>query len=206
LTKQATNSKPNRQITVTNEYLLKRGFNTSDIKFLCRRTGLKNEAKITSLIEEDEDLGLIMEQVSSLPLVRRQTTRLSLYFLMLLLVHKYSSEDITNKHKLFISEISSDYFCLIVGTQQLSASVDFGKPPDENTAKLIFVLNGVFGEYFSQFFDHTGKYDEIKKSHIGYILKGLERHEAEKWAEEGLEIMKRIADHGWLNRFTQKIR
>lgn len=185
---------------------MKRGFNTSDIKFLCRRTGLKNEAKITSLIEEDEDLGLIMEQVSSLPLVRRQTTRLSLYFLMLLLVHKYSSEDITNKHKLFISEISSDYFCLIVGTQKLSASVDFGKPPDENTAKLIFVLNGVFGEYFSQFFDHTGKYDEIKKSHIGYILKGLERYEAEKWADEGLEIMKRIAEHGWLNRFTQKIR
>ena len=107
---------------------------------------------------------------------------------------------------IFISQITSDYFCLIIGSNHISASVDFGKPPDENTAKLIFVLNGVFGEYFSQFFDHAGKYDQIKKSHIEYILKGLERYEAEKWAEEGLEIMKRIADNGWLNRFTKKIK
>ena len=185
---------------------MKRGFSTSDIKFLCRRTGLKNEAKIISLIEEDEDLGLMMEQVSSLPLVRRQTTRLSLYFLMLLLVHKYSPQNMPNKHKLYISQISSDYFCLIVGSRQVSTSVDFSKPPDENTAKLIFVLNGVFGEYFSQFFEHAGKYDEIKKGHIEYILKGLDRFGAEEWVEEGLDIMKRIADKGWLNRFTKKIK
>ena len=111
-----------------------------------------------------------------------------------------------NKHKLYISQISSDYFCLIVGSRQVSTSVDFSKPPDENTAKLIFVLNGVFGEYFSQFFEHAGKYDEIKKGHIEYILKGLDRFGAEEWVEEGLDIMKRIADKGWLNRFTKKIK
>ena len=59
---------------------------------------------------------------------------------------------------------------------------------------------------YGLFFEHAGKYDEIKKGHIEYILKGLDRFGAEEWVEEGLDIMKRIADKGWLNRFTKKIK
>lgn len=187
-----------------NEVLIERGFIPSDIRFLCRRTSLRNEAKLLSLIEEDEDLGLVMNQIADLPLVKKQTSRLSLNFLMLLLVHKYSNKNISNKHRQTMAQISADYFCLIIGSGAVSANVDFTRPPDENTAKLIFVLNGVFGEYFSQFFEEEGKYNQIKESHINYITKGLERYEAIEWAEAGLRIMKKIADEGWLNRFTKK--
>lgn len=189
-----------------NEVLIKRGFTPSDVRFLCRRTSLRDEAKMLSLIEEDEDLGLIMNQIADLPLVKKQTTRLSLNFLLLLLIHKYSGDSIRNEHKQIIAKISSDYFCLIIGSNAVSANVDFTRPPDENTAKLIFVLNGIFGEYFSQFFEGDGKYSQIKRSHTHYITKGLDRYDASEWVEEGLATMKKIAESGWLNRFTKKIK
>jgi len=183
------------------EVVKKRGYNLSDIRFLCRRTGLSNEKKIISLIEEDRDMNLILEGIKDLPLIKRQTSRLSLRFLMLLLVHKYASKFLKNEHKHLIAGIAADYFMLIIGSRETNVNIDFTKPPKEGDAMLIFVLNGLFGEYFSQFFDNDIKYKTIRNSHIKYIENGLEKYEASKWTDEGLEILQRITEEGWLKRF-----
>tara|TARA_Y100000401_G_scaffold105063_1_gene97408 strand:+ start:13 stop:600 length:588 start_codon:yes stop_codon:yes gene_type:complete len=179
----------------------KRGFDHADLRFLCRRTGFKNEEKMASLIEEDADLDLVLETIKELPLVRRQTSRLSLKFLFHLLIYKYSSKRLTGENKLFIANFTADYFCLIIGAGEANVSVDFSKPPKESDATLIFVLNGLFSDYFEKFFDNEEKYNQIRSSHIQYIKMGLEKYDAESWAEEGLETLNRIAEEGWLKRF-----
>ena len=100
-----------------------------------------------------------------------------------------------------IAGIAADYFMLIIGSRETNVNIDFTKPPKEGDAMLIFVLNGLFGEYFSQFFDNDIKYKTIRNSHIKYIENGLEKYEASKWTDEGLEILQRITEEGWLKRF-----
>ena len=96
--------------TLKNEILKERGFDQYDLNFIKRRTGLKEESQALSLIEEDEDLGLIVDEIASFPLVKRQTSKLSLRFLILLLIHKYDQGGIKNKHKLILIFIF--LFCL----------------------------------------------------------------------------------------------
>lgn len=189
------------QFKKENSIIKKRGFDLADIRFLCRRTGFKNEEKMTSLIEEDTDLHLVLESIRELPLVRRQTTRLSLKFLFYLLVYKYSSKKINAKHKQFIANYTADYFHLITGNGEANVNVDFTKPPKEGDAFLIFTLNGLFSEYFEQFFDNDKKYEEVRTNHIHYIKVGLQNYEADQWVEEGLDILNRITEEGWLKRF-----
>ena len=141
--------------TLKDEILEDRGFDQYDLNFIKRRTGLKEESQVLSLIEEDEDLGLVVDQIASLPLVKRQTARLSLRFLLLLLIHKYNQGSIKNKHKLVISRIASTYFDLIHNQMPQDCSIDFSKKPNEASANLLFVLSGFFGEYFAKFFDQT---------------------------------------------------
>ena len=152
--------------TLKDEILEERGFNQHDLNFLKRRTGLKKEEQALSLIEEDDDLGLIVEEISSLPLVKKQTSRLSLRFLILLLIHKYNKGSIKNKHKLTISKISSIYFDMIYNQTPTNCAIDFRKRPDEGSAKLLFVLSGFFGEYFAEFFSQHEEYEQVKKSHV----------------------------------------
>ena len=140
--------------------------------------------------EEDEDLGLVVDQIASLPLVKRQTARLSLRFLLLLLIHKYNQGSIKNKHKLVISKIASTYFDLIHNQMPQDCAIDFSKKPDEASANLLFVLSGFFGEYFAKFFDQYTEYEQVKQSHIKYIEAGLKEDRADEWVSEGLVMLK----------------
>jgi len=184
-----------------NDIIKKRGYELSDLRFLCRRTGLRNEKKMMSLIEENKDLDLIISNIKDLPLIKRQTSRLSLRFLLFLLVHKLGNDKIKNEHKQLVASISADYFSLITGSMDTNVSIDFSKPPDEGDAKLLFVLNGLFGEYFARFFNDEIKYKQIRDSHIKYIKKGLATYGAEEWVDEGLEILQKITEEGWIRRF-----
>ena len=186
------------------EILKDKGFNQYDLNFVKRRTGLKDERQALSLMEEEDDLGLIMEQLSSLPLVKRQSSRLSLGFLTLLLTHKYSEGNIKNKHKLMISTIASSYFNLIYNDPPKSRGVDFRNKPDEPSAKFLFVLSGFFGEYFAKFFNGQEEYEEVRQSHIKYIEAGLKGDGGHEWVSEGLAILEKISENGWLSRFMKK--
>lgn len=183
------------------DIIKKRGYDLSDVRFLCRRTGFPDEKKIISLIEEDRDLSLVLDSIKDLPLIKRQTSRLSLRFLLVLLTHRYGKESLKYKHKHFIANIATDYFTLVVGNGEANVNIDFTKPPKEGDAMLIFVLNGLFGEYFSRFFDNEVKYKTIRESHIKYIENGLEKFEANEWTNDGLEVLQRISEEGWLKRF-----
>ena len=190
--------------TLKDEILEDRGFDQYDLNFIKRRTGLKEESQVLSLIEEDEDLGLVVDQIASLPLVKRQTARLSLRFLLLLLIHKYSQGIIKNKHKLVISRIASTYFDLIYNQMPQDCAIDFSKKPDEASANLLFVLSGFFGEYFAKFFDQYTEYEQVKQSHIKYIQAGLKEDRADEWVSEGLVMLEKISEKGWLSRFMKK--
>jgi len=187
-----------------NEILEERGFGQYDLNFIKRRTGLKNESQVLNLIEEDEDLGLVVDQIASFPLVKRQTSKLSLRFLILLLIHKYNQGSIKNKHKLVISKIASTYFDLIYNQIPQDCSINFSKKPNKSSAKLLFVLSGFFGEYFSNFFNQHSEYELIKGRHIEYIQEGLKEDEADKWALDGLVTLEKISEMGWLSRFMKK--
>lgn len=186
------------------EILENRGFDQHDLNFIKRRTGLKDESQVLSLIEEDEDLGLLVNQIASFPLVKRQTARLSMGFLILLLIHKYNEGSLKNKHKLIISKIASTYFDLIYNKIPKDCAIDFSKRPDETSANLLFVLSGFFGEYFAKFFDHHAEYEQVRQSHIKYIQAGLKEDESDKWVSEGLEMLEKISENGWLSRFMKK--
>lgn len=182
------------------DVIRRRGYDLSDIRFLCRRTGLSNNKKIISLIEEDKDLSLVLGSIIDLPLIKRQTSRLSLRFLLLLLIHKYGGESLKYEHKHTIADIAANYFMLVVGGGEAKVDIDFTKPAKEGDAMLIFALNGLFGEYFIRFFDNESKYKTIRESHIKYIKNGLEKYEADQWVNEGLEILQKISEEGWIKR------
>lgn len=192
-----------RADTLKNEILKERGFDQYDLNFIKRRTGLKEESQALSLIEEDEDLGLIVDEIASFPLVKRQTSKLSLRFLILLLIHKYDQGGIKNKHKLIISKIASIYFDMIYNQMPDNCSIDFSKKPDEVSAKFLFVLSGFFGEYFARFFNQYAEYEQVKESHIKYIEAGLKKEGADKWASQGLIMLEKISERGWLSRFMK---
>ena len=187
------------------DYILDtRNFNQSDINFIKRRTGLKKESDVLNLIEEDLDLCLLIDEISTLPLCKKQTTRLSLNFLLLLLICKYGKgKEINPLHKLVMANISSKYFNIVTKRMPKGSVLDFTKAPNENSAKLLFVLSGFFSEAFSHHFEQAEDFKQVKKLHVKYIEYGLKKLKAEQWAIDGLDILESITQNGWISRFLK---
>ena len=81
------------------------GLNKYDIYFLSRRLNL-SKPKTVLLTEEETDLNLLLLQICSLPLTKRQTRNLSDLLLIKILIFKYgkrkkiSSEDLIEISKI----------------------------------------------------------------------------------------------------------
>ena len=182
------------------------GLNKYDIYFLTRRTQLQ-KSKLTSLIEEKRDFYLVVDRVCEYPLSKSQTKNLSFKFFVILLVFKYAKEvDLSTAHKIFISKIVFNNYVKIVSGEIDVPNFSSDKKPSPAMAQIIFIMLGLFYDYFESFVS-PNEIEDLVSVNTDYIEKGfseLDLDNVPSMIENGLQVLNTIKDQDWLDQMSDK--
>ena len=175
------------------------GLNKYDIYFLSRRLNL-SKPKTVLLTEEETDLNLLLLQICSLPLTKRQTRNLSDLLLIKILIFKYGkrkklqSEDLIEFSKI----VCHSYEKIITGNIYLK-ELKKDKPSLEHSATTL-VMFGLFSDYFHDYV-HPKDMHSVFKNNYDFIKKGLDDvkfSDTSTVLDNGLDILNEIKEEEWL--------
>lgn len=174
-------------------------FNKYDIYFLSRKLNL-TKGKAISLIEQETDFYLIIQQICNLPLTKKQTKNLSDEFLITLLIFRYGKRKKTNSsHLTQLSKLTIESYEMITHGKVFLKHLDKTKPSKEHSS-LILVMFGLFSDYFTDHVD-TKKIKEAFKENVNFIIEGFSSLEVEDLPEmvsSGMEILNEIKEKEWM--------
>ena len=114
----------------------------SDISFLCRKTKLTEE-KTHLLFEEKGDGDLVLEQIGSKRLTRKELLELSFPIFIKLLINK-EAKSLDQKHKNYISDFVGVFYPRIMMADRIKTKIPRKKT--EENAQYFFTLASFFSE------------------------------------------------------------
>jgi hypothetical protein len=174
-------------------------FNKYDVYFLSRKLNL-TKGKTTSLIEQERDFYLIIQQICSLPLTKKQTKNLSDEFLITLLIFRYGKRKKTNvQHLTQLSKLTIESYSMITRGKVFLKHLDKSKPSKQHSS-LILVMFGLFSDYFTDDID-AKKIKEAFKENVNFIIEGFSSLDVENLPEmvlSGMEILSEIKEKEWI--------
>ena len=112
----------------------------SDISFLCRKTKLTEE-KTHLLFEEKGDGDLVLEQIGSKRLTRKELLELSFPIFIKLLINK-EAKSLDQKHKNYISDFVGVFYPRIMMADRIKTKIPRKKT--EENAQYFFTLASFF--------------------------------------------------------------
>jgi len=182
------------------------GLNKYDIYFLTRRTQL-DKSRLVPLLEEKTDFYLIVDRVCEYPLAKRQTKNLSFKFFVILLVFKYGKQvELSTAHKIFISKILFNNYVKIVSGDIAVPDFSPKKKPNPGMAQIIFIMLGLFYDYFESFISPSEIEDiiQVNTTYMEKAFSELEIDNVPSMIENGLQVLNAIRDQDWVDEMSDK--
>lgn len=176
--------------------------NKYDVYFLSRRLNLSKN-KSVSLVEQERDFHLVIQQICNLPLTKKQTKNLSDNFLITLLIFRYGKRKALKTEDLveFSKMVCKSYNKIITGEVYLG-DLKKSQPSFENSS-ISLVMFGLFCDYFSDYTSGTDNVMSIFKQNLNYIEKGLTDagfSDTSSVLSNGLDILNEIKEKEWLEQ------
>jgi hypothetical protein len=181
--------------------------NKYDIYFLSRRLNL-SKGKSISLVEQERDFHLIIQQICHLPLTKKQTKNLSDSFLITLLIFRYGKKKSLKAEDLieFSKMVCESYHKIITGDVYLG-DLKKNRPSFEHSS-ISLVMFGLFCDYFSDYVSDSESIMLVFKQNLDYIEKGLtdsEFSDVPSVLSNGIDILNEIKEKEWLDQTNKNL-
>lgn len=156
-----------------------------DVEFLSKKTKLSIK-KVKLLTEEEGDLNLVLEQITTAPPTKAELSSLSFGLLIKVVIYHYSrSSKIDIKEKSYISSLFEKYIAAIYHSK-LFKSVPKNKQ-DKDFAEYLFVLLGFFSDKID-----ANEHKKYKSYLYDYLRNDDDHRELFKNLEKWFDILNRI--------------